>query len=74
MTQQDELQGENLKNGTGTFNVECRNKIEDEKRKKTGEVEVSTLHGRSVSPNKISKKTELTHSLYLQCARLENKT
>ena len=63
-----------MKNGTGTFNVECRNKIEDEKRKKTGEVEVSTLHGRSVSPNKTSKKTELTHSLYLQCARLENKT
>ena len=74
MTQQDELQVGNLKNETGAFNVECRNKIEDEKRKKTGEVEVSTLHGRSVSPNKTSKKLELTHPLYLQCARLENNT
>ena len=39
MTRQDELQAQNLKSETEVFNVECRNKIEDEMRAETGEVE-----------------------------------
>ena len=64
MPRQDELQDENLKNETEAFNVECRNKIEDEMRERTEEVEASTSCGRSVSVNKTSKKLELTHPLY----------
>ena len=41
--------------------MECRNKIEDKKRE---EVEASTWCGRSVSPNKTSNNSELTHPLY----------
>lgn len=40
MTQQDGLQAVNLNNETSeAFKAECRNKIEDEKREKSEEVE-----------------------------------
>ena len=53
------FQVENLQN-----EMECRNKIEDEKREKTEEVGATTCCGRSVSPNKTSKKLEPTHPMY----------
>ena len=68
---QAELQVESLKHETKAFNMECRNKIEDEMRERTEEVAASTCCGRSVSPT--SEKLELTHPLYLlQQARSEN--
>jgi len=53
-----------LKHETDAFNVECRNKIDYERREKIEEVEASTWCGRSVSPNKTRQKLELTHPLY----------
>ena len=67
---QGELQFENLKNETESFNTEWKKKIEDELREREEGVPL-IWRGRSVSPT--SKKVELTQPLsLLQQARLEN--
>ena len=70
MTQQCELQFENLKNEAEAFNTEWKKKIEDELRAREEGVAL-IWRGRSVSLT--SKKLDLTQPLsLLQQARLEN--